>query len=111
MKNFIAFLLLVIASSSALGAESSRLRLVDNRLHGLKSTVVLVPAAENRGFFAIDVPKRTDRDNISKHWEPGYEFLLNGGYFQEDFSTVGLFRVGGAQIGRKVAPGFLDLWR
>lgn len=104
MKNCIAFLLLVIATSVALGADPLRVRQVENLQHGLRGTVALVPPEENCGFFAIDVPKRTDRDDIAKHWKPGYTLLLNGGYFQEDFSPVGLVRIGGAKITRRAAP-------
>ncbi len=80
-------------------------RQIENPQYGLRATVILVPAVENHGFFAVDVPKRTRQDDIRRHWETGYAFLLNGGYFNtEDFTPVGLTRIEGVEINRNVAP-------
>lgn len=112
-RNRIALLPVLFAFPLALVADPIRIRQVENRAYGLKATVILVPEAENRDFFAIDVPRRTDGDDVRKHWKWSYAFLLNGGYFRtDDFTPVGLTRIDGVEIHSEAAPrlaGFVTI--
>lgn len=111
LKSIVILLLLLIMPEPLL-AESLQVRHIENSRFGLKATVILVTAEDNQGFFAIDVPTKSDGDNISKHWKSNYAFLINGGYFEPDFSPVGFVRIRGRTIngGRsKDLSGFIAI--
>ena len=100
-KDTIVLLLLLSAISAPVLANSLQVRQIENSKFGLKAMMILVAPEDNRGFFAIDVSRRTDGDDISKHWKPDYAFLVNGGYFEQDFSPVGFVRIDGRTLHKR----------
>ncbi len=67
---------------------------------GLEAVVVTIPPSSNTGFGVIDIPVKQDADNVLKHWRPGdLEIIINGGYFNSDWSPTGYCRVGGRRLG------------
>lgn len=80
---------------------------------GFSAVVVTVPPADNHGFFLLDVPEQQRGDNIRHYWNAAqYQFMTNGGYFNEDFSPTGQCRINGMYIKRGRSPrlyGFVAL--
>ena len=75
-------------------------RLVDKKA-GIDATVVTFQPEDNRGFAFIDVPAKIEGDTILKPWRPEYQLMLNGGYFNQDFSPTGFCKIDGQQLNGK----------
>lgn len=75
---------------------------VVDRANGSRAVVITVSASENHGFSLLDVSSRSEKDNILSHWNPtNHVIMINGGYFNDDFSPAGLCRVDGRAINSK----------
>jgi uncharacterized protein YigE (DUF2233 family) len=95
----------------ALAEDISSTRIVDDAT-GLDAIVVSIPPEQNRGFAVIDVPSRSDGDNIRRHWTADCVVMINGGFFNPDFTPTGYCRIDGQVLGRAVAKklsGFVAL--
>jgi len=68
-------------------------QLVD-KAAGFEAIVITVPREENRGFAVLDVESKTEDDNIRSRWDPArHDLMINGGYFNPDFSPTGFCKV------------------
>lgn len=80
---------------------------------GLTATLITIPADDNRGFAIIDVPKETPGDTVLTFWNPDtHAFIINGGYFEDDFSPTGYCKVDDRVVGPTPAEklsGFLAI--
>jgi uncharacterized protein YigE (DUF2233 family) len=80
-------------------------RRIQNALSALGTTIIRVPSGENRGFSIIDAPAATQGDTILSHWdEKKFQFMINGGYFNPDFSPTGYCKINGRVIAPLVSP-------
>ncbi len=101
----------ILAVSAALIAASVsagdfNVEHVVDKTSGLDARVVTFPAKENTGFSVLDVPKKTKGDSIAKHWDANrHQLIINGGYFESDFSPVGLCRIDGSPIHNTPSKG------
>lgn len=86
---------------------------VVDRIAGVAAIVVTVPATENQGFALLDVPSKREGDNIGSYWNAtNHIVMINGGYFNPDFSPTGLFRIDGRTINAKQSKklsGFIGI--
>ena len=81
-------------------AEIGSTRIVDHAV-GLDAIIITIPAELNQGFAVIDTPSRSPGDDIRDHWDPArHVFMINGGYFEIDFSPTGLCKIDGRSIGK-----------
>ena len=80
---------------------------------GFSAVLITVPPADNHGFFLLDVPQKQFGDTIRNHWNPARDqFMINGGYFNKDFSPTGQCRIDGNSIKKGRSPslyGFVAL--
>lgn len=108
----IIILCLLIAGAAAAG-DSHVLRTVHDG--GLQATVVRIRPENNLGFSIIDVPAVKAGDGIRSHWRPGeHALMVNGGYFNDDFSPTGYCRINGREINQtrsKALSGFVAIDR
>lgn len=99
----IAIVAISVFTCFALGAaeDFTTMSLVDKAV-GLKATVITVPPADNNLFGILDIPKRRRKDNILNYWQSSnHEIMINGGYFEADFSPTGLCKINGKIINMK----------
>jgi len=69
-------------------------------VHGYK--LVLKPH-ENSGFAFMDNSRK--QHTAISIWDSGlYSFVLNGGYFEKDFSSEGFYKLNGIMIQKKIRP-------
>ncbi|CAM2009099.1 phosphodiester glycosidase family protein [Acanthopleuribacter pedis] len=72
-----------------------------------------IPAAQNHGFGFHDAPDREKGQRIGAFWSPHqYQWMVNGGYFEADFSPSGYCRIDGRDLNTRVNPklsGFLAI--
>ncbi len=67
--------------------------------------LVRFPPAENRGFSIIDVPAVREGDNILSYWDPKrHDLVINGAYFNPDFTPTGYCRIDRRVITPHVSP-------
>ena len=80
---------------------------------GLEAVIITIPANQNHSFGMIDVPNKSPGDDILSYWRPGrHSLMINGGYFEDDFSPTGLCRIDGKVINPSNDPklsGFLAI--
>ena len=70
-----------------------------DRTKGFSAVVITLPAEENHGFSFLDVPTKIEGDTIRSYWNPtNHLIIFNGGYFNPDFTPVGLCRADGLTI-------------
>jgi len=92
--------LLSLLASASTTSEFTAARIVDKEMD-FCAVVLTVPAEYNRGFAILDVPSKTEGDDIRAHWDPAkHAFIINGGYFNADFSPTGFCRIDGKTIGK-----------
>lgn len=107
------FALLVAAIS--IHSSPVDVRVVNLRDSGpaVEATIITVPKEENRGFAVLDVPEKVEGEDIRAHWDPARHLLMvNGGYFEADFSPTGYNRVDGQIVNETPSPrlsGFVAL--
>jgi hypothetical protein len=107
------FLLISLAAASVFAGDIAGTPLVDKEA-GLDAIVITIPPEQNRGFVVVDVSSKIDGDNLRRHWQDDYAFMINGGYFNPDFSPTGFCRIDGQVINKTVArklSGFVALDR
>jgi hypothetical protein len=67
--------------------------------HNAFIEIIHIPPEKNRGLFVIDVPTRVNGDHIGKYFDPRvHRWMINGGYFNEDFSPTGYCRINGRDV-------------
>lgn len=102
-----AFLLAILPATAQVieggkGATASKKISATPQLHLEGAEVISIAPGNNAGFAIIDVPKLDENDTISNHWDGRkYEFMINGGYYDDQFSPVGLCRINGRYLSRK----------
>ena len=80
---------------------------VVSRAHGFDALMITIPKKENVGFSILDVPQKKDGDTIRSYWNPtNHTLIVNGGFFNADFSPTGLYTVDGTWINKKPSRGF-----
>ncbi len=77
--------------------------------------LIPISVADNRDFFLLDAPDRSGSPRIGSFWSPTrHQFMINGGYFEADYSPSGYCRIDGkvikAGVNRKLS-GFIALNR
>lgn len=97
-----ATLVLMVCGAASFADDLVTTQLVDKAV-GLEATVVIINPENNSGFCFIDVPKRVEGDTMLRHWQSNYELMINGGYYEADFSPTGKCRINGKNIHRKRA--------
>jgi hypothetical protein len=94
----ISALLTIIAALPCLAGEITTSQLVDTA-HRFSAIVITVPVDQNYGFSLLDVRIRKEGDNIQSYWNPTNDILMiNGGYFNPDFSPTGFCRIDETEI-------------
>lgn len=75
---------------------------IADKATGFSAIAVFIPSGENSGFSVIDVPEKLKKDNIINYWKPPTtSVIFNGGYFEQDFSPSGYYRVNGKTVSSK----------
>ena len=106
------FLLISIVSLSACssGLDVNQIR---DKQSGLNALIITIPQTQNKGFVFLDTPDNTRVFTIDAYWDPSkYTLMFNGGYFEEDFSPSGFFKVNGKMVQETVSEklsGFVAL--
>lgn len=96
---------------TALANDLMVTQIVDRSI-GLDATAIIIAAADNCDFKLIDVPIKKNGDDIREHWQTNYVLMINGGYFNADFTPTGLCRIGGRTLSAKQSDrlsGFVAL--
>ena len=110
MKLFCFITLYLSLNSLSLRAEVTHIK--DGKW-GLEAFVFRIPKEENRGFFILDVPLKKKGDNILSYWkEKHHHLMINGGYFEQNFTPVGLCKIKGEYINKvkaKKLSGFVAI--
>ena len=75
--------------------------------------IIRIPPQENRGFVLIDVPTRKAEDHIGRYFNSRiHRWMINGGYFNPDFSPTGYCKIRGRELRPHRSPslsGFIAL--
>ncbi len=94
-------------------ADAMTVTQVVDQASGVSALVYTLPSAENCGFSLLDGPSKKDGDTIKEHWDPtNHLVMVNGGYFNSDFSPTGLCRVEGRTLSGGASPklsGFVGI--
>lgn len=62
--------------------------------------ISFINKANNTGFQLLDVAVPVEGETIKKYWHRNqYEIIINGGYFESDFSPTGFYKINGRIIG------------
>jgi hypothetical protein len=113
MKTPCAILLVCIFTVWATSLGDSPALRIQNALTVFGATMIRLPPWDNRGFAIIDAPAATQGDNILSHWnEKKIQFMINGGYFNPDFSPTGYCKINGRTITAAKSPslsGFIAI--
>ena len=73
---------------------------------GLRATVFTYPEDQNHGFGILDLPDKSTAGPIKKHFDPAkHQLMINGGYFNPDWSPTGYCKIDGKVIAPKVNRG------
>jgi len=71
----------------------------------LHAEIIQIPPENNVGFSLIDVPNPKAGEDISTHFDPRHHALMiNGGYFNPDFSPTGHCKIDNRVIRPGVSP-------
>lgn len=82
---------LLAVETDANGLRTARL---EDPEFGLSAIVVTIGVEDNEGFSVLDVPVRSDGENIQTHWAPDrFVLMINGGYFQPDYTPAGYCKI------------------
>ncbi len=102
MARFVILVSILIIP--ALGKAMSVTNLSGN---GLKATVFFISQSENHSFSIIDVPTKKAEDSILSYWDPEkHNIMINGSFFNADFTSTGLYRLNSQYIQPKQSKGF-----
>lgn len=110
MKVLALILSVVLLTACSSGLNVNRIQDEQSGLHAL---IITIPQTQNKGFVFLDTPDRTGDFTINKYWDSKkYSIMFNGGYFEDDFSSSGLFKINGKMIQETVSEklsGFVVL--
>jgi len=110
MKVLALILSVVLLTACSSGLD---IKQIQEKQLGLNALIITIPQTQNKGFVFLDTPDNTRVSTIDEYWESGkYTLMFNGGYFDEDFSPSGFFKVNGKMIQETVSEklsGFVAL--
>lgn len=107
-----AITLALVIEAGVVFAEDITITHIVDKSVGLDAKVVIIKPDDNRGFAFIDVPSKIEGDNIRQHWQTNSLVMINGGYFNADFSPTGFCKIRGRLINEaklKKLSGFVVL--
>ena len=106
-------LLLVLLSTHSVGDTVPTRNIEPPRDRTSFTEVIRIPPDKNMGVVIIDVPARIDGDHIGRYFNSRtHSWMINGGYFNADFSPTGYCRIRGREIRPHRSPslsGFIAL--
>ena len=99
----------IAAMSFALIPQASAITVtqVVDQAFGLDAVMITIPKTENAGFSILDVPQKKDGDSVRSYWNPtNHALIVNGGFFNADFTPTGMCKIDGEWINKKPSRGF-----
>jgi hypothetical protein len=70
---------------------------------GLEDTVFTFVLKQNRNFGILDLPDQSTAATIKNHFDPKkHQLMINGGYFNPDWSPTGYCKIDGKVINPKI---------
>ena len=100
-------IIMVLALCSSSQAFAITVTQVVNRTHGLDAILITIPEKQNIDFSILDVPQKKDGDSIRSHWNPTNQVLIvNGGFFNADFTPTGMCKIDEEWINKRPSRGF-----
>ena len=102
-KFFLAVLILVflVYTKSGSAEDLNAKRLVEKEF-GLDAVIVTIFSVDNVGFQLLDVPRKIEGDDILNYWDRTHQLMMiNGGYFEADFSPTGYYKLQGRLSSKK----------
>jgi hypothetical protein len=70
---------------------------------GLEATVFTFSQKQNHNFGILDLPDPTTAGTIKRHFDPAqHQLIINGGYFNPDWSPTGYCKIRGKTINPKI---------
>lgn len=105
-----AILSLLAALTLSVQADSKKIFDKDS---GLKATVLTFPKDQNKNFAILDCPDKATAGTIRKNFDPKkHQLMINGGYFNPDWSPTGYCKIDGKILAPKINPklsGFIAI--
>ncbi len=90
-----ALLFFVILGDTSTGRDGLR-------IEGVDGEVVRLSQNENRGFSLLDIKVRNLEENAASFFDPKrHRLIINGGYFNPDFSPTGYCKIDGRVLNPK----------
>ena len=96
-------LFLFLAAATAASAAPFKVQEISDEESGLKATVFTFSPKQNKDFALLDLPDKSTATAIKGQFDPAvHELMINGGYFNADWSPTGYCKVDGKVISSKV---------
>ena len=106
-------LLLAISGADAIAADGMSVTQLVDAAAAYDAVVIALTPEQNTGFAVLDVPVKKSGDNVVSHWDAArHDLMVNGGYFNPDFTPTGLCRIDGKALGKlgsRTLSGFVAI--